>query len=50
MLINCNTINDRVFENGSITSIVFSIHGGMGREIQIFYHRLVDMITENKNL
>ena len=50
MLINRNTINDRVLETGSFTPIVFSIHAGMGREIQLFYHRLVDMITERKNL
>ena len=44
--------NDRVLEveNGSFTPLVFSIHGGMGRESQIFYHRLADMIAEKKKL
>ena len=41
--------NDKVFEvNGSFTPIVFSIYGGMAREI--LYYRLADMIAENKNL
>ena len=34
----------------ALLPLVFSIHGGMGRESQPFYHRLADMIAEKKKL
>ena len=42
--------NDRVInvDNGSFTPLIFSIHGGMGRECNTFYSRLSELIANKK--
>ena len=44
--------NERVLqvENGSFTPLVFSSHGGMGRECKKFYQRLSEMIAVKRNI
>eukprot|EP00794_Sanderia_malayensis_P019778 gene19778-biopygen16424 len=37
-------------ENGTFTPLVFSTNGAMGRECQIFYKRLSEMIPEKKRM
>ena len=33
-------------EQGTFSSLVFSINGGMGRECQAFYSRLSELLAE----
>ena len=35
-------------EHGSFTPLVFSVHGGMGRECKIFYKRLCSLLSEKR--
>ena len=44
--------NERVLqvENGTFTPLVFSTHGGMGRECKKFYQRLTEMIAEKRDI
>ena len=44
--------NERVLnvENGTLTPLVFSTHGGMGRECKKFYQRLTEMIAEKRDI
>ena len=44
--------NERVLqvENGTFTPLVFSTHGGMGRECKTFYQRLTEMIAEKRDI
>ena len=44
--------NERILEidHGSFTPLVFSIHGGMGRECSMFYNRLAQKISEKKDI
>ena len=44
--------NERVLqvENGTFTPLVFSTHGGMGRECKKFYQRLTEMISEKRDI
>ena len=44
--------NERVLqvENGSFTPLVFSTHGGMGRECKKFYQRLAELIAAKRNI
>ena len=44
--------NERVLqvENGTFTSLVFSTHGGIGRECKKFYQRLTEMIAEKRDI
>ena len=37
-------------ENGTLTPLVFSVNGGMGRECKKFYSRLTEMIAEKRNI
>ena len=37
-------------ENGTFTPLVFSTHGGMGRECKKFYQRLTEMIAEKRDI
>ena len=43
--------NERVLqvENGTFTALLFSVHGGMGRECKVFYKRLSSLISEKRN-
>ena len=36
-------------DHGSFTPLVFSIYGGMGRECQIFYAKLAELIADKRN-
>ena len=36
-------------DQGSFTPLVFSIYGGMGRECQIFYAKLAELIADKRN-
>ena len=44
--------NERVLqvENASFTPLVFSTHGGMGRECKKFFHRLAEMLAEKRDI
>ena len=44
--------NDRVndVENGTFTPLVFTTNGGMGRECNLFYKRLAEMLSEKRGV
>ncbi|XP_057296729.1 uncharacterized protein LOC130625645 [Hydractinia symbiolongicarpus] len=44
--------NERVLqvENGSFTPLVFSTHGGLGRECKRFYQRLAELIADKRGI
>ena len=37
-------------EDGTLTPLVFSIYGSMGRECRTFYSRLSDLLSEKRDL
>ena len=44
--------NDRVndVENGTFTPLVFTTNGGMGRECNLFYKRLAEILSEKRGV